>query len=332
MSNSNSGSPKTQKPDRESAAAKRNSSRISIRKPTSSKALSGNRPDAGLLERRSTRKSITTSSGEQIEVEKRCSLILVWILVATELGLDLVTSGIAFAAFVSEERYCCGEKINHGALPLGLTTPFFFLVVAELIFLLRAILLTLWPKTIMNQEQSSSEDVEEQDKRCCKGGWTATFMMLLVNFLTIVNPFFGFAISWMLMYQSDKNEAFIVMGIEAATIILHFLCVYLENAAQTWISKLMHGAIIIPWLATLSINIWYLNKGGVCYETALETFWYKGCEICPNGMRPVNDTLCPTTTLVNGMNETTYDAFRLWELDSATSCDGGNDVCWFPYT
>eukprot|EP00980_Cylindrotheca_fusiformis_P016840 scaffold5085_cov115-Cylindrotheca_fusiformis.AAC.5 len=276
------------------------------------------------------------SSGMQIgkrpnarSTHRPLSLILVWVLVASELALDLVTSGIAFAAFLSESRDCCGVKINSGILPLGSTIPFFFLVVAELIFLLRAILLTVWPRAAMNEEESM--DGEGEKKGCYRGRWTPNFMVWIVNFLTIVNPFFGFAIAWMLLYLSDKQEALIVMGLETATVILHFLCIYLENAAKTVLAKLMHSIIIIPWLATVAVNVWYLNQGGVCYDTVLETFWYRGCEICPNGMRPVNGTLCPTTTLVDGVNQTTYETFKLWEMDSTSSCGGDNDVCWFSY-
>lgn len=266
-----------------------------------------------------------------VEIEQPTkTLILIWLLVAAELGLDLVTTGIAFTAFLSEPGDCCNEPINSGALPLGATIPFFFLVIAELIFLLRAIMLTLWPGWMTNQAEDM--DPEEQKKKCCCGGkWTPKFMMWLVNFLTVINPFFGFAIAWMLMYQSDKDEALIVMGLEGATIILHFLSVYFEKAATTWKLKLMHSIIIIPWLATLSINVWYINREGVCYDALLETFWYKGCEICPNGMRPVNDTLCPTTTMVDGVNQTTFESYNFWDLDSATNCDTGSQVCWFPY-
>jgi hypothetical protein len=133
------------------------------------------------------------------------------------------------------------------------------------------------------------------------------------------------------MYQSDQTEALTVMGLEGATIILHFLSVYLEKAATTWYLKLMHSIIIIPWLATVGINVWYINRGGVCYDALLETFWYKGCEICPDRMLPVNDTLCPTTILVDGVNETTYESYSIWDLDSATNCDEDALVCWFPF-
>jgi hypothetical protein len=256
------------------------------------------------------------------------SLILIWALVSAELGLDLVTTGIAFSAFLAKPGTCCGSSINNGLFPLATTIPFFFLVIAELIFLLRSIKLTLFPSWMMNQAEEV--DPEDRKKSCCCG-CTPKVMIWLVNLLTVINPFFGFAIAWLLMYQADQTDALTVMGLEAATIILHFLAVYLEKGATTWKLKLMHSIIIVPFLGTLGINLWYMYRGGVCYDTLLETFWYKGCEICPNGRWPVNDTLCPTTTLVDGVNETTYESYEFWDLDSATNCVEDTQTCWFPF-
>jgi hypothetical protein len=267
---------------------------------------------------------------KQVEIEQPPkTLLLIWALVSAELGLDLVTTGIAFSAFLAKPGNCCGIPINNGLLPLATTIPFFFLVLAELIFLLRAIMLTLWPNQMMNQ----AEEVDPDDRKkscfcCCK--WTPKVMMWLVNFLTVINPFFGFAIAWLLMYQSDQTEALTVMGLEVATVILHFLSVYLEKAATTCKIRLMHSTIVVPLLATLGINAWYMYRGGVCYDSLLETFWYKGCEICPNGMLPVNDTLCLTTDY--GVNETEYRSYAFWDLDSATNCEEDALVCWFSYS
>jgi hypothetical protein len=281
--------------------------------------------------RQSTKRQIKVGH-KTVEIEQPPkTLLLIWALVSAELALDLVTTGIAFSAFLSAPGTCCGDSINNGPLPLVTTIPFFFLVIAELVFLLRAIMLTLFPSWMMNQ--AAEVDPEDQKKYCfCGCKWTPKYMMWLVNFLTVINPFFGFAIAWQLMYQSDITEALTVMGLELVTIILHFLSVYLEKAATTWKLKLMHSIIIIPWLATLGINVWYINRGGVCYDTLLETFWYKGCEVCPSGMRPVNGTLCPTTTLVDGVNQTTYESYQIWDLDSETNCDADALTCWFPYS
>mmetsp|Transcript_32020 Transcript_32020/g.77794 ORF Transcript_32020/g.77794 Transcript_32020/m.77794 type:complete len:371 (-) Transcript_32020:222-1334(-) len=251
------------------------------------------------------------------------TLLLIWILMAAKLVLDLVTSAIAFTAFLEEPGLCCDTPINTGVGPLAIVIPFFLLVLLELVFLLRSVVLTLFPYL-------AAADVENQ-KKCSLTSWNAKFCVWMVNILTIINPYFGLGISWMLMYQSDKVEALTVMGLELATIILHFVSVKLENAANTWLLKLMHASIVIPWLAGMSINVWYINRGGVCYDSALETFWYKGCEICPSGLQAVNGTLCPTVNLVNGTNVTTYEDIPLWELGSATNCAADPQVCWFEY-
>lgn len=273
------------------------------------------------------RKRIIRVGHKTVEIEDPPkTLLLIWVLMAAKLVLDLVTSGIAFEAFLREGGFCCDKPINTGVGPLAVVIPFLILVLLELVFLLRSIILTLFPYL-------QAADLENQ-KKCSLTHWNATFCVWMVNILTIINPYLGFGITWMLMYQSDKVEALTVMGLELATIILHFVSVKLENAANTILLKLMHASILIPWFAGMGINIWYINQGGVCYDSALQTFWYKGCEVCESGLRPVNDTMCPIITEgVNGTNATvTYEDVPLWSFkNSATDCSAEVPVCWFPY-
>ena len=251
------------------------------------------------------------------------TLLLIWILMAAKLVLDLVTSAIAFKAFLEDPGLCCDAPINTGVGPLAVVVPFFILVLLELVFLLRSVVLTLFPYL-------QAADVENQ-KKCSLTHWNAKFCVWMVNILTVINPYFGFGITWMLMYQSDKAEALTVMGLELATIILHFISVKLENAANNIFLKLMHASILIPWFAGMGINVWYINQGGVCYDSALQTFWYKGCEVCPSGVRPVNDTWCPIAD-ANGNLTSTYENVPLWEFkNSATDCAAETPVCWFEY-
>lgn len=73
------------------------------------------------------------------------SLLIIWVVVMVELVLDLVTTMIAFRAF-AEDGDCCGSPLTIGVYPALLTTPFFCLVASEMALLLRAILLTAFPK------------------------------------------------------------------------------------------------------------------------------------------------------------------------------------------
>jgi len=82
------------------------------------------------------------------------SLVIVWILMAAELGFDLIATGIAFfLSCMVGETYCCGLRVSKGPLPMTATILFFLLIVAEITFLGRAILLTLWP-SIFESETS----------------------------------------------------------------------------------------------------------------------------------------------------------------------------------
>ncbi|KAL3910614.1 MAG: hypothetical protein SGARI_002035 [Bacillariaceae sp.] len=169
---------------------------------------------------------------DEEEAPKR-SIVLIWFIVAAELGFDLGTTIIAFQAFLEEDS-CCGNPITLGSIPVGSTIPFFLLVVAELAFLVRAITLTVWPSMLVGGDDDDTEDLEDpgsnKKKRstfskycCCILRFKIRVLLKIINFLVLLNPFFGCIIAWMLMYQSDKTEAFIVLGLEAGSLILHFI-------------------------------------------------------------------------------------------------------------
>ena len=69
---------------------------------------------------------------------------------------------------------CWEKEIEHDNLHLGFTIPFIVLIVAEIGFLLRAILLSLWPKStytmdgevIIDDEEVASSDPNDISKSC----------------------------------------------------------------------------------------------------------------------------------------------------------------------
>ena len=66
------------------------------------------------------------------------------------------------------------------------------------------------------------------------------------------------------------------------------------------------------------------------YDTSLQTFWYRGCEICDDGEPLINGTMCAIG--VDENNETIYDTPPIWELESNSTCEENiTKVCWFPY-
>ena len=262
------------------------------------------------------------------------SVVIIWILMSLELILDLVTSFIAFTVFIEDPAYCCGESVKQGALPLATTIPFFFLIIAELTFLLRAVTLTLWPKVVTGEADDEEMDGSQRHlyKRvCCCITWNAKYIMWIINFLTIVNPFFSFLIAWTLMYLSSKRESFMVMGLEGATIVLHYLSIWYEGSAKTCCLKCLHALILVPFFGTIIMTVWYLKQEGICYDASIDRFWYKGCEVCEDGVPPVNGTLCPTMFLINGQNVSTYESFFLWELNRTSLCTDEYRFCFYAY-
>ena len=298
--------------------------------------------------------------GGRVEVEETPprSLVLIWAVVMAELGFDLGTTIIAFMALLEEDD-CCGETMSLGPIPMSVTSPFFLLVFAELAFLTRAVILTLWPSmlTKRNNEEADPELEEANAKRscfmryfCCCLRWNAHVILKILNFLVLLNPFFGCVIAWILLYQSNKTEAFWVLGLEGGSIILHFISVYLEGGLDSWCSILFHCIPLVPFIVSVTMVLIYLNYGGVCYIVDRNNFSYWGCEVCDDDWPPV-DGMCR----VNGTNLTIPVSNSLFDVDltsrnasalrddlfattaQQTYCahdhpDGPQiDFCWFKY-
>ena len=216
-----------------------------------------------------------------------------------ELGLDLFSTIVAFIAML-DEFYCCNEQVEVGGLVLGITVPFFFLVIIEICMLLYNIKCALRKTSAEAAKEAASY---KNDKSCSKFlGHTRS--QKLINFLLVLNPFFGFMVAWLLLYQSNKKECFIVLGFEAGSLLLHWLSIYLEGNPQTKFSMAFHMLPIIPFLAIVIVIIISLQQGGVCYLVEQEYFWYKGClkcdgipiddetGECPEGIEPTYGTYC----------------------------------------
>ena len=301
------------------------------------------------------------------EITPPKSLVIIWILMAAELGFDLITTGIAFFSSMAGKTECCGSNASMGPFPMATTVPFFLLIVAEITFLGRAILLTLWPRTyetsriathggtdddevgfevtiqggsktkpkrddnvqeLYNNEIPEFINGRNRNSKKSRGGcfcsclkcfcscflrWNARMVLCILNLLTLLNPFFGCLIAWILLYQSDKTESFIVLGIESLSIILHFISVRMEGGLRTWYSKLLHSVAILPFLVTVTLVLVYIREGGVCYSVEKEMFSFSGCEICPDTLLPpdINGMCFESTSDGGGGNYTSSSVYSL---------------------
>jgi hypothetical protein len=245
-----------------------------------------------------------------IEKKPPKTLVIVWILVMAELSFDFVTTIISFRAF-AERGDCCGHDMDLGPLPVGVTTPFFFLIMAEVSFLMICMFLTLWPSAMQADTNMPVQRRPMYQRMCCSCfEWNATMVLQMLNGTVILNPFFGCVIAWMLLYQSDKTESFIVLGLEGGTIVLHFLSVWLEGSCTTVCGFLFHCIQLIPFLTSVILILIYLKQGGVCYLVEDGVFLFSGCEICPDGYPP-DDGFCH---LADGTN-VTLNIMDVWEVN-----------------
>jgi hypothetical protein len=190
---------------------------------------------------------------KKFEIEERPSrsLMLIWVVMCAELGMDLGTTIIAFQSLV-QEGDCCGETMELGDFPMGVTMPFFFLIVTELAFLIRTIMLTVWPSMVTGEETDEQKEIQNARTYfmkfcCCCLKMNIHALMGVINLLVLLNPFFGCVIAWMLLYQSDKQDSFLVLGLEGASILLHFLSVYLEGTCKTICNFLFVCIPLLPF-------------------------------------------------------------------------------------
>jgi hypothetical protein len=256
------------------------------------------------------------------------SLVVVWLLVAGKLGFDFGTTIIAVQSLMDQGE-CCQSPILLGPVPLSITFPFFALVATELAMLLQAIILTLFPNIMERQRGSPLDKMGNVIVRstfmrflCCCCRWNVQTLMRMMSFLVLLNPYFGCLIAWMLLYQSDKTDAFMVLGFEGGSLLLHYVSVCLEGAITGFFTFLQNGILpLIPFAISVGMVLFYLKQGGVCYIVAEATFNFNGCEVCLNGYPPVNETC----TFPNG---TTYPfkAQSVFDLSNYDSLEGLEDI------
>jgi hypothetical protein len=188
---------------------------------------------------------------------------------------------------------------------------------------------------------------------CCFLRWKVRFLFETINFLVLLNSFFGCIIAWMLMYQSSKTEAFTVLGLEGGSLILHFLSVWLEGSFHTCKQIAFHCIPLVPFLISIGLVCYYLKQGGVvspctslkrrfeiplicflqCYLVEDRVFKFTGCEICNISgiLEP-----CPNgTSLFDGLdNLDTVDKIKDKVLErtvQATYCSAERSFCFYDY-
>jgi hypothetical protein len=268
------------------------------------------------------------------------TLVIIWVVVAAELGFDFATTIIAFLSFLKEAT-CCEKPIELvvGNIPFITTIPFFVLVMVELIMLIRVIVMTLWPKASSTRDDDIESTEQSTCRRCCCYclKMKAKGLMGFMNYLVLLNPIFGCLIAWMLMYQSDKTEAFTVLGLEGASLILHFASVCLEGSFRTCRQITFHSLPLIPFFVSIGMVGYYLKQGGVCYIPKEKIFRFSGCEICPNLLgvpEPCPKNISDIFEWSGGDMPNSLDG--IWDeitgrTTQSTYCSADINFCFFDY-
>lgn len=237
-----------------------------------------------------------------------CLYLTVNLVTAGELSLDLVTTILSFIA-LSEDFECCGNKVDFGkGLTMGVTIPYFVLIIIELGFLTFSICSEKKKQGESSKQKhlEGSADEWDDESTVTQTGWQCSFGEVL-SWLVCANPFLGCLIAWALLYEvSNKNEALMILGIEGAAIGLMFFTVFLERDSLSTCTLMVHLVPLVPFTVTCFVVWYYLEKGGICFA-ADQGFWFDGCELCsdgwpptelggcPDGILPTQDTFCGAT-------------------------------------
>uniref|UniRef100_A0A7S2YNW5 PUB domain-containing protein n=1 Tax=Entomoneis paludosa TaxID=265537 RepID=A0A7S2YNW5_9STRA len=154
---------------------------------------------------------------------------VVTLLTLAELGLDLGTTVISFISLI-ESFDCCGQVIQVGTLTLGVTIPYFVLIVIELTILALSVRQARANSARDRERMKKIDDLNEEwfDDEESWGSLEDEKQKYnfgkLVSYILVVNPFLGALITWILLYEvSSRNEAFIILGLEGGAILLMFI-------------------------------------------------------------------------------------------------------------
>lgn len=207
-----------------------------------------------------------------------------------ELVMDLVTNILSFKQLRSDFD-CCGKTIDYGALTLGVTIPYFFIVVVEMAMLTYSV---FCPKTTKKDVHNNNmlDDDDFDDESTVTVQWQCT-MSEALSWVICINPFLGCLITWTLMYEVEsRNEALLILGIEAAAIVLMFITIFLERNELSTCTMMIHLVPLVPFTVTCFVVWYYLERGGICFIVKDNTFWFDGCDLCADGFPP-DDGTCP---------------------------------------
>jgi hypothetical protein len=204
---------------------------------------------------------------------------------------------LTFAQSVFSFVWLSKEPLRLSFPPLAIVVPYFFLVVAEMVLLVQAIQLTVWPQ---QPEQEKNDYPPTTTIRwriqswldCCLGR-KAQKLFQLNSFLLTFNQFFVVVVVWTIVFQFSKQDCVIVLLLESASLLLHVLSLcWGDNEKRNSVLLIcIHLIPVIPFLALVRLILVFQQQGGVCYLVKDANFWFDGCRLCSNGLPP-KDAAC----------------------------------------
>mmetsp|Transcript_14048 Transcript_14048/g.31854 ORF Transcript_14048/g.31854 Transcript_14048/m.31854 type:complete len:628 (+) Transcript_14048:219-2102(+) len=225
-------------------------------------------------------------------------LQVVTILTLAELGLDLGTTIISFISLIGSFD-CCGQIIEVGTLTLGVTIPYFCLIVIEFIILGCSVRQARANSARDRERMKKIDNVDEE--------WfddTASWASLdaertkfnfgkIIHYVLIANPFLGALITWTLLYEvSSRREAFVMLGLEGGALLLMFIGLWFERHHLNCCSLIVHATPLLPFAGICAVVWYYLQRGGICFRDG--SFWFDNCGLCgPNDPIPDSTETCP---------------------------------------
>ena len=322
-------------------------------------------------------------------LEANKTLLIMYCFLLLESLIDLTMTMIGFVIYARQGE-CCGERIKFSKMFIyASSVPLFVLILVELCLWGKGVQLLLCYRprgrsgtgtklstrslgdagmstrslsggysarsfsaapALPSREKANTPLGLAKEKKTGVRRWTARMVAHMINSVTVFNPFFACVVAWMLLYQSSKLECFLVLSLESASLLLHFVAVYhVDKGKISTCNLLFHALPVLPFLLVLVLTLVYLEQGGVCYVVDQEKFWYDGCRMCEDGQPPIDNVCTITTTVWNNFTDPNTGVYKTvaanvtksyfldstpWYTHQDTYCAEGESqakFCFFTY-
>lgn len=215
-----------------------------------------------------------------IEMREEQSSFCAQCLVGIALLFDFATTVISWQAH--EERSCCGTELVRETISTVITVALLSLIIIEGFALLLQLL-------VFKNARRGLRAHEEKRRQPDKYSFLQFFSnMQRLKIMTMLNPFFGFTISWILLSHAYRLQSLLVFSLQSCGLLLHLASSRLLGSFKTTKTGCFHLLPVVPFLVYGVLLLVFAGSGGICFLSDSKDYFFSGCEICPDGKPTIN--------------------------------------------